>query len=251
MPSRSVINLSELLYPNYQSESDRLDSAVRNNIVAGAQVLDLGCGSGKLYPHSYRSQANRVVGVDLDWSIRENVNVDDRVFATADALPFKPQTFDVIYSRYVLEHLEKPQRVFDEVARLLRPSGRFIVLTPNLYHYVAALSRLTPAPFHKAFNKRVRGRSSDDTFPTRYRANTLGALRSLASNAGLEEQSVDMIETRPNYLMWSAPSFLLGALYERFVNSTNALKQLRVNILAIFRKSESRQATERHQSESQ
>lgn len=231
-----VKRLGERLYPKYRSESDRLDEAVRFNLTANARILDLGCGSGRLFPFDYRGPTRRVVGIDLDPGILENGHVDDRVFGSGERLPFKAESFDLIYSRYVFEHLLHPERVFSEIARVLRSNGKLVLLTPNLFHYVPTFSRLTPAWFHKAFNERLRQRKSADTFPTVYRANTKGTLRKLATSAGLAELEVEMIETRPNYLMWSLPSFLVGVLYERLVNSTEFLNGLRVNILATYEK---------------
>jgi len=234
--SPRVQRLAERLYPGYQSESAALDAAIRRHLPADGAVLDLGCGGGRLYPYDYRAPGRRVVGVDLDPALWENERVDGGVYASAEALPFAPGSFGLVYSRYVFEHLPDPARVFAEAARVLRPGGRLVVLTPNVWHYVAVISRMTPDWFHKRFNARARGRKAEDSFPTLYRANSRRRLRALARGAGLDEVEVRMLETRPNYLMWNVVPFLAGVAYERVVNATPLLRDLRVNVLGVYGK---------------
>jgi SAM-dependent methyltransferase len=234
MPPTLVDSLATRWYPNYRTESDLLHDTVKSYLRSESVVLDLGCGGGKLFPHDYRGAARRVVGVDLDPAIWENPLLDERHLASIDDLPLPDGLVDVVYSRYVLEHVEYPEAVFAEVARVLRPGGVFILITPNMWHYVSVISRLTPEGFHKFFNARARGRRATDTFPTTYKANTPRVLRRLARGAGMDEVELRMIETRPNYLMWSTLPFLAGAAYERVINSSELLEGLRVNILGVY-----------------
>jgi SAM-dependent methyltransferase len=48
-------------------------------------------------------------------------------FIQGDArrLPFDAESFDVVYCRWVLEHLSEPKSVLSEILRVLRPGGRF------------------------------------------------------------------------------------------------------------------------------
>ena len=83
---------------------------------------------------------------------------------------------------------------------------------------------------------RWRGRGGEDVFPTRYRANSPGDIRALAAGAGLEVVRIDLIEGRPEYLRFSAPTYLLGWLYERVVNRVPGLARLRVLLVVELRK---------------
>ena len=85
------------------------------------------------------------------------------------------------------------------------------------------IAHLTPHRFHGRAN-RWRGREAVDIFPTRYRANTAGAVRRLAAAAGLTVTSIERIEKRPEYMRFSAPTYIAGAAYERIVNSTSLLE---------------------------
>ena len=72
-------------------------------------------------------------------------------------------------------------------------------------------------------------------FPTRYRANTMAALRRAMTEAGLVERELDTINHYPAYLMFSPVLFRLGVVYER-LTSLRALRSLRGSILCAFGK---------------
>ena len=111
----------------------------------------------------------------------------------------------------------------------------FVFLTPNRWHYVTLISRITPPSFHTWLNRR-RGRDDADTFPTRYRLNSSRQLEKHFARAGFVLESLTYRECCPNYLKFSRPLFLLGVLYERTVNRFEILRFLRVNLVGTFRK---------------
>jgi hypothetical protein len=121
------------------------------------------------------------------------------------------------------------------VARVLKPGGTFYAKTPNRRHYVPTIARVTPHGFHQWINRR-RGRASEDTFPTHYRANTRGDVQRHAQAAGLRLIHSWLIEGRPEYLRMSVPTYLCGWLYERTVNHVPGLESLRVILVVALQK---------------
>src|ERR671910_2723472 len=100
--------------------------------LAGAErVLDLGCGEGQIARLAVQRGAGRVVGVDpAAAQIAEAVRRAGGVRyarAVAAGLPFPPSTFYAIVSCLVLEHLADLDAGLDEIARVLRPGGRFVL----------------------------------------------------------------------------------------------------------------------------
>ncbi len=116
-------------------------------------VLDLGCGVGDRA--AVISEAgNRCTGVEISAEILETARqkhpevhfeVDDAIYLRN----FEPDSFDVVLSSQMLEHLH-PDDVplhFESVARVLRPGGIYYLDTPNRL--------LGPSDVSKYFNCKV------------------------------------------------------------------------------------------------
>jgi SAM-dependent methyltransferase len=210
---------------------------IGQHVTPESVVLDLGAGSGYVSHMNLRGVVARMCGVDLDPRVVDNRFLDDARVASAAQLPYEEGLFDVVFANNVLEHLADPADVFREVARVLRPGGVFLFKTPNRWHYVPIVAQLTPHCFHRFVN-RLRGRAGDETFPTRYRANTLGAVRRLAGGAGLLVERIERLEGRPEYARMTWPTYVLGAAYERLVNASDALAAFRVVLMGVLRRPE-------------
>lgn len=192
------------------------------------KLLDFGAGRGKVPLHDFSHNVQRCVGVDVDDAVLGNRQVDEAKVIGADGrIPYDDETFDLVVSAYVLEHLTEPAPMFAEVARVLRPGGAFVFLTPNRRHYVPTIARLTPHWFHVWVNGR-RGHEERDTFPTVYRCNTPADVSRFAAAAGLAVSEVALVEGRPEYLRSFGPLYLLGVAYERAVNTLPLLAGWRV-----------------------
>jgi SAM-dependent methyltransferase len=227
------------LYPGLERNWD--DSLFRERILAHMRpesvVLDLGAGAGILPHMNFRGIGRHICGVDIDPRVVDNPMLDEGKFAHAQRLPFEENHFDIVFANNVLEHLEDPEPMFREVARVLKPNGVFLFKTPNKWHYVTVIARLTPHGFHRWAN-RWRGRSESDIFPTRYLANSTIAIARLAEQSGLRLERLEHIEGRPEYLRFSWFAYLLGAIYERLVGSIEALAVFRVLLVGTLRKPE-------------
>jgi len=229
--------------PDFRGMYDRLQDVIEQYVQPNYVVLDAGCGSGRVFQHRLAGRAQtgarrgvrRVVGVDVTDEQRANPNIDDAVRADLRALPLRDASFDLVVMSHVAEHLTEPEQAFRELARVLRPGGRLLLLTPSRWHYVPLVARLLPHRLHVAFN-RWRGVDARDVFPTAYRANTAGRLRALAEGAGLTVERIERFETEPEYLAFHLAPYALGVAYERVVNRFDALAPLRVNLLLVGRK---------------
>ena len=135
------------------------------NITAQDRVLDLGCGIGNILI----ALAERIafshppVGVDVSPDLVRigeheiaRAAMQDRIrlqIAPATRLPFDDRSFDVVLTSHVLKHLDDEALLtsFREVARVLRPGGRFLLWefekSPRsaLLFWSARLSGLPPA----------------------------------------------------------------------------------------------------------
>lgn len=112
-----------------------IDEVINHDLPAG-QGLDLGCGDGHLMAIILEHVGQRtVVGLDVDpheIALARGRNVyRDVVTAPADSLPFHDGEFDFVFSNSVLEHIQNINGALLEVARVLRPSGRFLFTVPG------------------------------------------------------------------------------------------------------------------------
>ncbi|MFH1037852.1 MAG: class I SAM-dependent methyltransferase [PVC group bacterium] len=210
---------------------------IKKRSTTQTRILDAGAGRGEKFSYNLKGCVAKMVGADLDPKVVDNPCLDFGVVTDLSQLPFPDGYFDLVFSRYVLEHIQHPKIFLTELRRVLRPDGQFVFLTPNKWHYMSLFSRLTPHRFH-AFYNRLRGRLGEDTFPTVYRMNTRRTIRSLFSQAGFLEEKLYLLECNPNYLMFSTPSFLAGIAYERMVSFFAFLEDFRINIIGVFRRKE-------------
>ncbi|MEI6067753.1 MAG: glycosyltransferase [Methylococcaceae bacterium] len=113
-------------------------------------VLDIGTGNGEIA--HYLSDFFCVTSVDINdhRSITDNFSF----LIANEALPFAANTFDIVISNHVIEHVKNPKRHVAEIHRVLKPQGWFYLATPNRLwpwevHYRVPLAHYLP---HKAFH---------------------------------------------------------------------------------------------------
>jgi ubiquinone/menaquinone biosynthesis C-methylase UbiE len=106
--------------------------------IEGLRVLEVGSGLGILAAEvSGRNSSGLTVGLDIS---------DDQIYSAkaargsnlrfcrgdAHTLPFRPDRFDLVYCRYLLEHVRDPLGVLLEMRRVLRRRGRALVQENNI-----------------------------------------------------------------------------------------------------------------------
>lgn len=100
----------------------------------GKKVLDIGCGTGRLIPE-LKHRGGEVVAADLSAKM---LNLTSKKFpgvktvvADIDDLPFEDESFDMVIAMFVVVHLGDLRRAFDEVYRVLKNGGVFILSNIN------------------------------------------------------------------------------------------------------------------------
>lgn len=224
-------------YPKYAKNWDDqlFRQAILDKLKPAMEILDLGAGAGIVEQMNFRGRVRKVCGVDLDPRVVENIYLDEGRVSDAGEIPYSDFSFDLVFSDNVLEHLSHPEEVFREVARVLKPGGVFMFKTPNKWHYMPTIARLTPHVFHQFVN-RIRGRAEVDTFPTLYRANTKSDVLRLAKRTGFNALYINRVEGRPEYLRMTAPTYLIGLIYERLVNTFDIFASFRILLVGALQK---------------
>ena len=91
------------------------------------RIADLGCGVG----HSYELlEPRETVGVDADPTAVAGQD-RDTVVADMRRLPMADASFDGAIAVHSIEHVPDPERAISEAARIVRPGGAAVFVTPN------------------------------------------------------------------------------------------------------------------------
>ena len=99
-------------------------------------TLDAGCGSGH-FVQVFRN----VIGLDIDIRKLRYLKLVKRirnplVLGSAEYLPFKDEIFEQVMCSEVIEHISESDKIFKEFCRVLKPSGKLILTTPNYGSFI-------------------------------------------------------------------------------------------------------------------
>ncbi len=123
--------------PHHVKRSGR-EAAFRADLLApklvpGARLLDFGSGSGEFLAAA-RARGCDVIGVEpgRDYAAFARKTYGLEILEQADDATFAGQSFDVITTHHVLEHLRDPAETVERLARWLKPDGRLYAAVPNM-----------------------------------------------------------------------------------------------------------------------
>ena len=106
---------------------------MNNEMVKKPKRLDIGCGANKVLGAIY---------LDIDLKVNPDILHDLNKFP----YPIENDSFDEIYAKHVIEHLNDPASFMCEIVRILKPGGTVFIETPHFSSRVAYSE-----PQHKLF----------------------------------------------------------------------------------------------------
>jgi len=190
--------------PGWRPATEIFADLVHAYLQPESRLLDLGCGRGGLV-EQLTHPLSQVMGIDPDLaSLREHRLPLPRAQAVSQRLPFAAGAFDLIFASWLLEHLSHPDRDFREVARVLRPGGVFVFVTPNRRHPLSLFNHLLGrlGSLQGWLVRGLYGRAAADAFPTFYRANSRRDLERLAAASRLRLEKLQLVSD-PTYLAFT------------------------------------------------
>lgn len=105
------------------------------SVEKGDRVIELGCGMS-YFPEMARLKGAESYGVDFSKKAIDQLQIEfpevRYICCDATNTPFPNGKFEVVVSGEVIEHLESPQDLIDEMARICKKGGKIILSTPHL-----------------------------------------------------------------------------------------------------------------------
>lgn len=102
--------------------------------VKDKKILDVGAGTGRV-SLSLALNGAEVTALDVSEKILEILKRKNKKIKTivgeAEAMPFDKESFDMVVAAFLIVHLKDPKIFFDEVYRVLKPGGLFLVSNIN------------------------------------------------------------------------------------------------------------------------
>jgi SAM-dependent methyltransferase len=223
-------------YPEKLDKYAIVRELIGRTLQAGDVVLDAGCGHQSLVPQGDHVPFS-LIGFDMVWEdIRQNHSVNLGLVSDIGHVPLRSESVDIVICNMVLEHLREPDTVFRELSRVLRKGGYLIVMTPSIFNIVTVVNRLIPNQLHQKIAYLLTGVNESDTFPTYYRANSVGRLRRLLGRNQMQEVEVSMYQPPPYAFVFSRLICRIVIAYYHFINTWEWLGALRGVIIARYQK---------------
>lgn len=220
-------------------EPDWIDSlalyqeAVRENFSSSKKVLDIGCGHADYFKDLYIGNQN-ITGLDPDKeALAKNNIIQNKVIGTIEKIPFPDSSMDLIICAFVLEHITNATQAISEIARILKPNGKFIFLTPNKNNYVVFLNRTIPHLFHDFFTKKLYGRGENDTYLVKYQLNSEEKINTLMHKHNLFCEKLIFNED-PTYISFNILLFYVSVLIEKFIGKF--FPKNKVHLIGVYSK---------------
>ncbi len=96
------------------------------------RVLENGCGVG-MYVEKLSAYGGEVIGLEYDFERASDAHAKSPHITNAagEHLPYPKETFDLILSHEVIEHVQDDQAAVAEMVRVLNPGGRAVIFCPN------------------------------------------------------------------------------------------------------------------------
>lgn len=114
--------------------------SIAKSVSKNKVVLDIACGDG-YGSYLLASEAFTVVGIDINEGVinsaKQRYKRSNLSFKKGNIteIPCHSNTFDIVISFETIEHIEEQHKMLDEIRRVIKPEGLFMVSTPDKKNY--------------------------------------------------------------------------------------------------------------------
>ncbi len=218
--------------------TDRYKEILAGLVKPGMRVLHAGCGWDKNEVSRPFKDSCEVIGVDLDPRVQLMFHSEFHLGSICD-MPFEDNSIDLVFSEYVLEHVDDPQSAVQEMTRVLKPGGQILILTPNLWCYKSLVARFTPQKIHHLMGRIRYGEGhEEDMYATVFRYNTITRIKRLTKSSGLHIVAVHFVNNGPTWFVKFPILFEIFHLYHLAIDRWDLARQLRCALIVRLQKME-------------
>jgi SAM-dependent methyltransferase len=192
---------------------ERAVHEVRATATGPVTVMDAGCGHRSPLL-AVRNRIDRLVGVDIHEPSEPLAYLDEFAcvdLCTPDDATFAPATFDLVVSRFALEHMADPAAAFANLARWIRPGGVLLASTVNRRHPFVRAYLAAPDPIRRRLQPMVKA-SAADAHPLVGACNDPDTIRRTLEGAGFGGIEVATVGNLGHAWGRRLPTFLAGAV---------------------------------------
>jgi len=131
-----MMNYNSEAYARYEDSHSGFWNEIRGRKVlemlkpeANDRILEIGCNTGWLV-RKIMDYSKDVVGIDVNSAGIEIANMQNLICMDAANMGFSDNSFDKIVCLHTIEHVQEINRAFEEMSRVLKPSGSIILIYP-------------------------------------------------------------------------------------------------------------------------
>jgi Methylase involved in ubiquinone/menaquinone biosynthesis len=224
------------MFPPETHPNRVLEREIDGRLRPDSAVLDIGCGRTAPNLVKLAAPGRTLYGIDVvDFKVSPpGLNLFNNDVRAMRDVP--SGSIDLAYSRAVMEHLERPEEAYAEIARVLKPGGAYVFTTPSIYDYGSIAALLIPNRFHARIVSATEGRAGEDVFPTVFGSNSRRTITRQARDAGLVVRDLRYIGQYPSYLVFNRVLFWLGSVYQKAIARFALTRPLQGWIVCVLEK---------------
>jgi SAM-dependent methyltransferase len=219
-------------FPGYKFSWEIYTDIILENIARKPYWLDIGAGNNTWITEQPGAEFSVGLDIEKKTGLVLDTETGGYVVAASENIPFKDNSFSFITSRYTFEHLKSPEVTLDEIHRVLKPGGIFVILTPNVRSPIVFAAGLIPFTVRKMILKNLFNEIPSGTYKTFYKINSPDSIKNKSGH--LQLTKLIMVE---DVFCQSHILYFLSIAYFKIIRLFG-LDSLKNNMIAIFEKKE-------------
>jgi SAM-dependent methyltransferase len=229
-----LIEKTQNNFPGYKFSWEIYTDIILENIARKPYWLDIGAGANIWITEQPGAEFSVGLDIEKKSGLLLDAETGGYVFASSENIPFKDNSFSFITSRYTFEHLKSPGNTLDEIHRVLKSGGVFVMQTTNKNSPSVFAARLIPFKIKKTLLRKLFKEIPSGTYKSFYKFNSPRIIRDRPGP--LKLQKLILVE---DIFCQSKFLYFLSSLIYKLINFL-CLYSLRNNIIAVYKKSEER-----------